>query len=231
MVATFPAQQRAGRESRLYRAKIDDVIAEARYYTGDLIGAEHSYTEELDDLERTSAQLAPDRTIDRYRVRTRWALGETYLSNHQNAEALALTRTALEDASALSAADPDDVDARRLRSVTQFAYAQALAANGQIAPAIASFTEIIALRRAAADQEPRNVGLARDYAIALFAQADIYAGAHRAASACAQYDLGIAVFDAIQRAGSLMQLDRDNAIGDARKQRASLNCPSVATSP
>jgi serine/threonine-protein kinase len=230
-VAAFPAQQRASRESRLFGAKIADVIAEAQYYSGDAIGAEQSYAEELDDLERTSTQLAPDRTIARYRVRAQWALGETYLSNHQNAEALSLTRTALEGATELSVEDPADADARRLRSVTQFAHAQALAADGQIAKAIGSFTDIIAARRAASLEEPHNVGLARDYAIALFAAGDIYAFAHRAASACTQYDLGIAVFDVIQREGSLMQLDRDHSISDARKQRASLNCSSGAAAP
>jgi tetratricopeptide (TPR) repeat protein len=204
-----PPQQQWSRAQVLEVARLNDLLAEAIYYSGKPAEAEAPYRRQLDLLQAQLKKQPYDMQVSRQTQRAAWALGATLLERRRFAEAETILASAQLSVDELRRLDPEDRTLARLENVLLLAHAQALAGLKKFDAAIPALRKGVDLRNAARLAQPDNFNVMRDYVVAVNMLSDVLADAGQQRAACAQYATAQRLVSELKSAGKLAKLDED----------------------
>jgi hypothetical protein len=192
--------------------RVQDALAEAQYYLGDLEAAEASYRRYAEMTQSFAAANPNDMEALRGAVMGRWALGTTLLARERPRQGLAELEAAAGLVPRLVAFEPDDEASQRVQRIVMAAHAQALALSGRFEEGASLLRAQVDARAAYLRADPHEAARARAYAVSLAMLADLYAGVEDAGRACPLYAEGAAILQRLAAAGQLSPQDRDSAL-------------------
>ncbi|MBL8542249.1 MAG: serine/threonine protein kinase [Hyphomonadaceae bacterium] len=200
------------REEVFLRGRLQDALAEAEYYLGDLDAAEAAYRRYA-DMTRAFADANPtDMEALRNAIRAQWALGTTLLARDRGRAGLAALEGAARRLPELLRHEPDDEASHRLYRVVLTARAQGLAMTGRFGEGVALLRAQVAEREALYRSAPGEAARARAYAISLAMLGDLHADNGLERASCPYYSRAEALFRTLERAGQLTPQDRGSAL-------------------
>lgn len=212
----------------LRQVKARDLVAEARYYSGDVGGAVADYRLALSQARAGQARFADRVAFDWAVLRQQWNVGSSLLSFGQAAAALPLLEASLAGWKRLARADGEDESLARWVRVTRLSYGEALLAAGRTETAIAELSTGLAETRLALEQRPGGAERQRSLVLYLSALANSLASRKRQVEACALLSEASALERRMVAQGAVTGLD-DNSMRRNLQEGIARHCPDGLT--
>lgn len=143
-----------------------------------------------------------------------WYRAVVHRTNERNAAARASIEEAHRTAQTMRARDPNDAGAVRMVAITGEVYAQVLADLGRFAESYRLSDEVIAAHRSLVERSQGSQGARRSLAAALATTGGNYHNGRQYARACEFWREAHDIYVSFDRAGTLSDWDRANALAE-----------------